>query len=48
MAKTLEDILKNEKPEVIAEAKRIADEMLKKIHDNSDDDSAKNDSDQQS
>tara|TARA_Y100000296_G_scaffold82655_1_gene112156 strand:- start:4825 stop:4968 length:144 start_codon:yes stop_codon:yes gene_type:complete len=44
MAKTLEDILKNEKPEVVAEAKRIADEMLKKIHD-SDGDSAKTDSD---
>jgi hypothetical protein len=47
MNRTLEDIIKNEKPEIVAKAKRIADDMLKKIHDK-DDDSAKNSSDQQS
>ena len=47
MNRTLEDIIKNEKPEVVAEAKWLADDMLKKIHDN-DGDSAKNASDQQS
>ncbi|MEK9714073.1 MAG: hypothetical protein VW258_16035 [Thalassolituus sp.] len=46
MAKTLEDIIKTEKPEIVAEAKRLADEILKQIHD-MDDDSAKIDSDQQ-
>lgn len=47
MAKTLEDIIKTEKTKVVAEAKRIADEMLKKIHEMVDD-LAKTDSDQQS
>ncbi len=47
MAKTLEDILKNEKPEVVAEAKLLADDMLKNIQ-GTDKDSAKTDSDQQS
>ena len=47
MAKTLEDILKNEKPEVVAEAKLIADETLRKIQ-GTGDNSAKTDSDQPS
>ena len=46
MNRTLEDIIKNEKPEV-CEAKWLADDMLKKIHD-IDGDSAKTASDQQS
>ena len=47
MNRALEDIIRTEKPEVVAEAKRLADDMLKKIHD-IDRDSAKNASDQQS
>lgn len=44
MNRTLEDIIKTEKPEIVAEAKRLADEMLKKVNDMGDD-SVKTDSD---
>jgi hypothetical protein len=47
MNRTLEDIIKTEKPEVVAEAKWLADDMLKKVH-NMNGDSVKTDSDQQS
>lgn len=47
MGKTIDDIIKTEKPEVVAEAKLIADETLRKIQ-GMGDNSSKTDSDQPS
>ena len=47
MSKTIDDIIKTEKPEVVAEAKLIADETLRKIQ-GMGDNSSKTDSDQPS